>query len=373
MNMKQITKQNRRLLSLSALLLAAGCLGLSLFPAPRFSETENRMLAELPTVSAEKLADGTLTAALDTYAAERMPLRRELRHLRAAYHLALGEGQMQNILLCRDGSLTRRGACSQRALSQNLAVLTALSQKWGQDGVDFTLAVAPRRVDARKEVLPRFYDTTGDLAVWQRVCATLPQAVCFEGLSEDIYWYRTDHHWTTHGAYAAYVALADKLGYTPFPAVDFKQVTVSKAFYGTSHAAAGIPFIRPDSIVLYRFAGDGELEVRCNGVLAPFAGLYDTEKLQTRDGYGIFLGGNHGVVEIGTGEGDTRPVLTVIKDSFANALLPFLARHFRIVAVDPRYAGRADLSLLQDAEHVLFLCGMQTLTDSFALKPLQGI
>jgi hypothetical protein len=54
----------------------------------------------------------------------------------------------------------------------------------------------------------------------------------------------------------------------------------------------------------------------------------------------------------------------VIKDSFANSLLPFLAQHYRITAVDPRYYTGKLQPLLQNADTVLALCGMQTLTQS---------
>ena len=101
-----------------------------------------------------------------------------------------------------------------------------------------------------------------------------------------------------------------------------------------------------------------------DGQPAAFTGLYDEEKLSSHDQYSLFLGGNCGLLQIDLGEADTRPTLLVIKDSFANSLLPFLARHYRITAVDPRYYTGKLQPLLQNTDTVLTLCGMQTLTQS---------
>jgi hypothetical protein len=75
------------------------------------------------------------------------------------------------------------------------------------------------------------------------------------------------------------------------------------------------------------------------------------------------LGGNYATLTVDQGESDTRPTLLLIKDSFANALMPFLARHFRILAVDPRYAKPDFDVLFQKADRALLLCGLGTLTE----------
>ena len=66
-----------------------------------------------------------------------------------------------------------------------------------------------------------------------------------------------------------------------------------------------------------------------------------------------------------------KPLLLLIKDSFANSLLPFLARHYRILAIDPRYNASGIRSLTEEAEQVLVLCGMQTLQQTPFLNTLK--
>ena len=173
---------------------------------------------------------------------------------------------------------------------------------------------------------------------------------------------------TTEGAFAAYEALAAQWGFPPYGRGSFRVEIVSKRFFGTSHAAAGIPLLQADEITLYRYAGDEDMTLLLDGKLAPFGGFYDFDKLRTRDGYGVFFGGNYGVLELT--DHTERETLLVIKDSFANSLLPFLARHFNIIAVDPRYTSAPFSSFADRADRILVLCGMQTLCETTVLRAL---
>ncbi|MBQ8357318.1 MAG: hypothetical protein IJX39_05855 [Clostridia bacterium] len=363
--MKKSHQWDQVLLFALALFLGVGGLALSLFPAARFSEKENRNLAEFPALTTAGLADGSYTAALDTYAAERFPGRLTLRGARALYQLSQGRYEVGGVLLCTDGSLCKRMTVNERAYGQNLSALQKLCNRYGEK---LTIAIAPRRIDARTEVLPALYDQSENSGAWEGLSTALPDAVTFPNLTADAHWYRTDHHWSTAGAYAAYCALGEHLGYTPYSKESFTIETVSESFSGTSDAAAGIPFIAPDHIELYRYEGDADFTVRKGKNPAPFTGFYDFERLATRDQYSVFLGGNCGVLEIT--EASDRPTLLVIKDSFANALLPFLARHFNIVAVDPRYTDEDIEAYAENADRVLVLCNMQTITESAVFKTL---
>ena len=62
-------------------------------------------------------------------------------------------------------------------------------------------------------------------------------------------------------------------------------------------------------------------------------GLYSYSYLEKKDKYSVFLDGTHDVVTI-TKEGEDRPTLLLLKDSFANSLAPFLAQHFDLVLLN---------------------------------------
>ena len=350
-------------LLLLVIVLLGGFVSLSFFPADRYSAAERRYLASFPVADPASMADGSYTAALDTYAAERFPLRGDLRQAYALLRIMMGQQEVGDVLLCRDGSLAKRIFPNEKVLRQNLKAIGGWQKRYGDA---LTLALAPCRIMMREEVLPPLYDTTENHEIWQTVTEDLANAILFSHLNTDECWYRTDHHWTSKGAYLAYYRLGEALGYEPISEDSFEIETVCTDFYGTSHGAAGLPFIAPDSIQLYRTDGDTAFRVEIDGTPAPFFGLYDFEKLQGEDAYGIFLGGNHGVMTISTGE--ARPYLLVVKDSFANALLPFLAQHFDLTVIDPRYTSEDMAPYCEKATRILLLCGMQTLCETAWLK-----
>lgn len=337
---------------------------LLLFPAPRFSESENRLLAERPTLTWEALCDGSYTEGFSTYASERMRGRRMMRGVRAVADLALGKREVSDVMLCRDGTLTKRTRTSERSYEKNRRAIANLKKRAEALDLPLTVAVVPSRIDARTDILPRLYRADTRAPLYDTLQKSLPYAIAFTDVTKDEEWFRTDHHWTQEGAFAAYQALGSYLGYEPYGREDFSVETASELFWGTTDAAAGIPFVRPDKLELWRYGGDTDLRLTKDGRSADFEGLYDFSRLEVRDKYGVFLGGNDGVLTIDQGENDNRETLLVIKDSFANALLPFLARHFRIVAVDPRYTPSGAEAILEGADKALVLFGMQTLSET---------
>ncbi len=368
--MKKSTKKDAVLLLFAGTLLFCGGLSLLFFPTTRFSEAENRLLAEKPQFSMAALRDGSYTAAWEHYAAERMVGRRLMRGVHAATEVALGKCEVSHVLLCRDGSLTKRLTVNERIYQKNLNALTALNAKAKEAGTDLTIAIAPRRIDTRTDVLPLLYQQAEGSALYRRFSEKMPEAILLDHIREDAQWYRTDHHWSTAGAFAAYRAIATRLGLTPYRETDFSREAVSSSFWGTTDAAAGLLNVAPDKIELWRYTGDEALLVTKDGNPATFTGLYDFSRLSTRDGYAVFLGGNNGITEITAGENDTRPTLLIIKDSFANAVIPFLARHYHIIAVDPRYTTVNVSDYIKEADRTLLLCGMQTLTEVAMLETI---
>jgi len=145
-------------------------------------------------------------------------------------------------------------------------------------------------------------------------------------------YYRTDHHWTSLGAYVGYRCLAPALGLTARPADGFGFHMVTDAFRGSLYSKVLNPDAPYDDISIA--AQPAGLQVTADG--KPMDGLYDMTALQGKDKYSVFLGGNHGRLDIDTGHGG--PTLLVIKDSFANCLVPLLTGDYaHIIMIDLRY------------------------------------
>lgn len=149
--------------------------------------------------------------------------------------------------------------------------------------------------------------------------------------SEYIY-YRTDHHWTSLGAYYAYSQLCQTLGLTPFDTAAHTALTAD-GFYGTHYAKARTWNAVPDVITYYDLANTLTVwNVTAAGQPAEgqTTGLYDTEKLTVYDKYAMFLHGNNGLSRV-QGNGSGR--ILVIKDSYANCFVPYLTANYADIDV----------------------------------------
>ena len=145
-------------------------------------------------------------------------------------------------------------------------------------------------------------------------------------------YYRTDHHWTSLGAYYAYSQLCQTLGLTPFDTAAHTALTAD-GFYGTHYAKARTWNAVPDVITYYDLANTLTVwNVTAAGqpTEGQTTGLYDTEKLSVYDKYAMFLHGNNGLSRV-QGNGSGR--ILVIKDSYANCFVPYLTANYADIDV----------------------------------------
>lgn len=162
-------------------------------------------------------------------------------------------------------------------------------------------------------------------------------------------FYRTDHHWTTAGAYAGYTALMESLGEPPLPGTQFQRWSGDGRVFGTVYSKANLYTVKPDFIEVYRSKAANPCVVTWKD--GRLDGLYAPSYLDKKDKYAYFLGGNHPLTTVETGTTNGRTLL-LVKDSYANALVPFLTAHYQtIVLVDPRYY-KTDLSALFQEKRV---------------------
>lgn len=155
--------------------------------------------------------------------------------------------------------------------------------------------------------------------------------------SEKIY-YKTDSHWTALGAFYVFQEAAPVLGIQEDVSDKYVSYTVSDSFNGLLAAQCGVGLGEKETIDIYApTQGDPDVIVSYVDESKRTTSLYDSSKLETRDQYSVYLGGNTSILDIRT-VSTSQDRLLVIKDSFANCFVPFLAPYYReIVVVDPRY------------------------------------
>lgn len=305
-------------------LLSVCCLWAAdlLCPDRLYSDWEKRMLAQKPRWKTEDILDGSYTAAYEEWLTDQFPARDQWISLKTRCELLLGKKEIDGIFVGKDGFLFSEGT---RAADWDRLEMQA-EERFGAEAVSRIHVPAAGAVLEEKTPYGIAFSMRDD-EVSRNLCAH----------REEYIYYRTDHHWTMLGAYYAYEAWAKERGLCPVPLSELRAETVREDFLGTHYARLHYAK-QKDTIELY------DPGTECSAVYdlgeSDLSGLYQPEFLDSEDAYRFFLDGNHAVVQIGTGQKEGH--LAVLKDSFANCLIPFLTAHYeKITVVDPRYF-RAD-------------------------------
>ena len=327
-------------------LTAAFCLFLGglmvwqlLLPDRERSDVENRTLQQLPSFSWEALKDGTFTAEVEAYVADQFPLRDEWTGLKARTEQLIGKRLFNNIYLCGNETLISKVDPPADGLEEkNLSYLARLAA--GTD-LPVYLGLIPSAAEVWRDRLPSGAASWDQNAYLEQAAETGLPMIDFSGAltahaSEPIF-YRTDHHWTTLGAFYGANALLEALGRSPLKAEDFTVEIASEDFNGTLYSQSGIHWLTPDTME-YWVEEDG-LTVTTWRTGAPEPGaLYDRSYLAEKDKYSSFLGGNQPLCVIQNENARDGGRLLLLRDSYADALAPFLAQSFEeIHLLDLRY------------------------------------
>lgn len=235
-------------------------------------------------------------------------------------------------------------------------------------------AFPPRKMDALTSFLPDDFPVEHSEYIYKLADKTLSDKCEYIDLysalrgTENTY-FKTDHHWTHEGAWIAYREIAERMGVTPIPLEDFEKVELLAEFRGSDFSKKNtvgfydcIIGVVPDGdfvTEIVNFPYDSEE----NNV--PFDGFYDMTKLKTNEPYAVYLGGNNPYIRVSK-VGEERDTVVVVRDSFANALTPYLACHFDVVLIDPRFypSGISTVAENENATAILILENMGSVTES---------
>ena len=322
-----------------------------LTPDREFSPQENRYLAQLPGLEAKDFAlawpirdsgdffTGKFMSSFERYTTDQFPGRDGWIAAKAFGERALGKGENNGVYLCqKDTLIPRFDRPDEKQVASNLSYVNKLVEHV-DNPVYFGLI--PGKVSVWADRLPEGAPNADEDAILDRAQGeTAAQWVDLRAelsahAGEDIY-YRLDHHWTSLGAYYGYVAVARAMGLEPAALESYEKTTVSTEFYGTTYSSSGVRWMPPDSIDIYA-PEDGVTVESWRGPQPEAGSLYDYAKLELKDKYAFFLGGNQSLAVIRTGHPEGRKLL-IVRDSYTDSLAPFLTAHFsEIHLFDPRY------------------------------------
>lgn len=327
----------------------------ALTPDQESSEVENRSLAQRPKISIKTLLSGTFMSDYETYVTDQFAGRDVWVAAKALSERATGKQENNGVYFCSDSTLiTRFQEPDLTRLANNLNYVNQFTEK---TSVPVCFGLIPSAATVWAERLPTGapnYDQ--QQIIHQAEQNTEASFVDFytplmTHKDEDVF-YRTDHHWTSLGAYYGYTALMDAWDMLAVPLSDYTKTTVSDEFYGTVFSSSGVRWVKPDQIDTY-VPDDGITVTSCTydrtgkPVEEPRL-LYDKSFLTKKDKYSMFLGGQQSLGVVKTGNSD-QPKLLLVRDSYADSLVPFLTPHFsEIHLIDLRYYKQSTAQYIAD-------------------------
>lgn len=335
-----------------------------LLPDREFSENENRYLEQLPQLEAadfelsfplKKSGDffnGTFMSEFETYVTDQFPLRDAFMTVKAACELAVGKTVNNDVYFGKNDTLFAGVATPEAGtVDKNLSYVEALA---GKLDIPLYFSLVPNKLNTAGNLLSdptaAFFNSGAPLALsvnylgedlWAQASGLssarwVDMMPSFLSHADEELFYRTDHHWTSLGAYYGYAALMDAMGIVPVPLDTYEKTTVSTDFLGTTYSSSGAGWVEPDNIDIYVPAEGVSVTTYPNGT--PEEGsLYAEEKLSVKDKYAYFMGGNTPLAVITTQHTDAPKVL-IVRDSYTDSMAPFLTAHFsEIHLFDLRY------------------------------------
>jgi len=330
-------------------ILCVLCLLFMLLPKGFFSELENRSLQAAPQFTWKKLFDGSFTKASETYVTDHFPFRDQWVQSKSVMEQLRLQQENNGIYRGKDGYLFEKLAePDYDKLKQYTDAVNQFASRNSSNTITFLLA--PTSIGLYAEKLPWLAQSYPQQLIHQFIGEQVQGKLTYlDGLAflepmkngDRPLYYKTDHHWTTYGAYLAYKAYAEQLGWQVHTEDQFHISTVSTSFLGSFHTRSLFSGVKPDSIQIYEPKNPVSSELNIADTNTTSTSLYDPAFLNKKDQYSYFQGGVHALMTI-TSELDDNKAdldkLLVVKDSYAHSLLPFLTSHVReLHVIDIRY------------------------------------
>lgn len=352
-------------------------------PKTDYSSSEKRYLQKFPDANVEKVLSGEFGSEFETFFADRFPQRNTWVGINAYTTLAEGNNGASGVYNCKNGYLINKPVSTDNNLDKNVGAVVDFAKTID---APTTVMLVPSTGYIADDVLPTFHDKYNDDEDISKISSTLSKdKIGFVDLRERFkseykngsqLYYKTDHHWTTKGAYTGYQELCKALGITPIDDSTLKKDSYPD-FYGTTYSSSGFWLTPPDNIEIWSNPknSDKNISVKITeGANVKTSGsMYFTDHLKEDDKYPVFIDGNHALTEI-TNTNAKNGTILLIKDSFSHSLAPFLAENYsKVVLVDLRYYKESVSQLVStyNPEQVVVLYGIDNLatdTDIVWLK-----
>ena len=328
------------------------------------SVQENRMLATKPKFRLSSLISGDYDEKFEAYMDDQFVGRDMWRKLKVMVDRIGGSRLENGVYIGTNGQLLEQiEVADENHLAANIKAIKSFSES--QSKIPVRMMLVPDAANVLNHSIPSLAKPEDQTQMFSMVRKDLGDSVEWIDVSTELnkhktekIYYKTDHHWTTLGAFYAFQAAAPSLGIEGDLSGKYVSYAVSDSFNGMLASKSGVNLGEKEQIDIYvPTEEDTDLIVDYVDEGKRSTSLYDSSKLKEKDQYTVFLGGNSSLLDIRTVSTSTKRLL-LVKDSFANSFIPFLTPYYReIVVVDPRYYSGTINDLMDSyrISEVLFL------------------
>ncbi len=358
-----------KILMVFAFLFVIGGISISSFCIKdrKFAENENRYLAQVPDISISDILDCKFQDSLEEYLKDQICFRDSWITVKTFFEKASGDTDIGGAYLGKDGYDFEKitpDDVDDKLFTRNMNNVQTYFNNCkdivGEDNLSFLLVPTSGYVLSDK--LPKNAILFNQDSYIDKVKNSMSGFNFIDARDElkshkdeDIY-YRTDHHWTTLGAYYGYTQWEKSKDCKPVSKKDMNFTKVTDKFRGSLYSKVLDGDSAYDDIYIAQNGDLDKFTVEADG--KKLEGFYCEEMLDKKDKYAYFFGGNYGEVKIHNESSDKKGNLLVIKDSFANSFVPLIADDYEnIYMIDLRYYGGNMLNYLkeQNIDEVLVL------------------
>ncbi len=318
-----------------------------------FSESENRILASKPELTKEALLDGTYMQDYETYVNDQFVGRENWITIKTGTDMLLQKKVINGVYLGKDDYLIEQHEAEgfkEDKIRKRMLSLQKIIREYPQTKV-MLVPTADNILTDKMPAFAPFYDQQELLELAKSMVGQEHVIDVFSTLKEHAdegIYYRTDHHWTTLGAYYGYREFARAYRLPARNYLKLESKVVTEDFLGTLHSKVNMP-MKGETIEMFPATLEKNYTITYDETKKTDS-FYTDSYLEGKNKYGYFLDDNHGLVEIER-ESFSSKELFVIKDSYANSMIPMLAHHYkRIYVVDLRYFNGKLLDFMKECD-----------------------
>lgn len=343
-----------------------------ILPKKEFSENENRVLTAFPSFTWDNIQSGKFMKDFEGFFSDHFIMRDEWIATKTQAELLAGKKEVNGVFILNDRLIQKVEDYDRTLVAKNVSAINGFAKRVK---IPCTMMLVPTACEIQKDQLdpnvPVLNQKMLIESVYSRMAGQLSTVDVYSPLysSKDEYiYYKTDHHWTSLGAYLGYSAVSRSLGYQTISLNSFDIQHASHDFYGTLYSKVIYDKTGPDTIDYYSYPKGttvSKVVVDTGSSKKNYDSMYFREYLSQKDKYSSFLGSNQPFVTVHSNAKSGKKLL-VIKDSYANSLVPFLTQHYsEITMVDLRYIN-VDLNeklSLDDYDQILFAYNVESFVE----------